>query len=307
MKQVNFNYFWVGLFVLAMGALLMATLFEISGNYRDTEPYYVRYTELTDVHVGTQVTYGGYQIGRVSAITPLRRQGKTIYKVQMSIQKGWKIPSNSIARISIPRLLSESSIDIIEGDSKTNLAPGNELQGEEAVTATGMLRDLNHDLKPLIHNLNHSVRVIGGDLEQEIPRISKRVNALLDRYNESAERLSQVLSDKNRSHLAHVFKNADAISTNLKDVSAGFNNLNHQLNQLLSNSNELLVKNNADIRQAVVALRSSLETVSQNINAIVYNLDSATRNLNEFSRKIRQNPGALIRSNPPEDKAISSP
>lgn len=307
MKQAHVNYFSVGLFVLAMGILLIATLFEISGNYGNTEPYYVEYTELTDVHVGTQVTYGGYRIGRVSEITPHQEGGRTVYKVQMSIQKGWKIPSNSIARISIPRLLSESNIDIIEGDSKTNLSPGDEIQGQEAVTPTGMLRDLSRELKPLIHNLNQSVRVIGGDLETEIPEISKRINRLLDRYNESARHLSEVLSAKNRDHLAHVFKNADMISTNLKDISQGFDNLDRQLTRLLNNSNELLVKNNADIRRAVSALRRSLETVSQNINAIVYNLDSTARNLNEFSRKIRQNPGALIRNNPPEDKALSQP
>jgi len=305
MKQANINYFWVGLFVLTMGTLLMATLFEISGNYRNTEPYYVEYSELTDVHIGTEVTYGGYQIGRVSAITPIRGNGKTVYKVKMSIQKGWKIPSNSIARISIPRLLSESNIDIIEGDSQTDLSPGGEMQGQEAVTATGVLRDLSAELKPLIRNINRSVKVIGGDLEQEIPRISERVNALLNRYNDSAKRLSEILSEKNRRHLDHVFKNADMISTNLKDISQGFNNLDQQLAQLLKNSNSLLVKNNADIRRAVAALRRSLETVSQNISAIVYNLDSTARNMNEFSRKIRQNPGALIRNNPPADKTMS--
>lgn len=306
MKQAHINYLWVGAFVLAMIVLLLATLFEITGTYRATEPYYTEYEELTDVHVGTQVTYGGYQIGRVSDITPVRRRGKTAYKVQMSVQKGWKIPSNSIARIIIPRLLAETSIDIIEGDSNTNLSPGGELKGEGAVTATGMLRELNRDLKPLVHNLNHSVSAIGGDLEVQIPAISKRINRLLDRFNESADSLSALLSAENRRHLTHVFENADTISNNLKQVSEGFNKLDRQLERLLSTSNDLLAKSNPDVRRAVAALRRSLETVSQHIDSIVYNLGSASRNLNEFSRQIRQNPGALIRSNPPQDKAVSS-
>ncbi len=306
MKQENINYYAVGLFVLAMIALLLVVLYRITGNYTKTEPYYVEYPEITDVHVGTTVSYGGYQIGHVSAIVPLRKNGKTIYKLTLAIEAGWKIPRDSVARIVVPRLLSESNIDIIEGDSPDLLAPGDVMQGQEAVTATALLRELTETLKPLIQNLNHRIDTIGGDLESNIPQISTNINQLLKRFNVSADRLSALLSDDNQRHLTRAFENADAISTNLKDASRDFSQVEKQLDALLRNSSKLLSENNPDIRRAILDLRTSMETVSQHIDSIVYNLETSSRNLNEFSRQIRDNPGVLIRGKSPQDEAARS-
>ncbi len=303
MKQENINYFSVGLFVLVILALLLAALYRITGNYTKTEPYYVEYPEITDVHVGTTVSYGGYQIGRVSAIVPVRKNDKTIYKLTLAIEAGWKIPSDSVARIVVPRLLSESNIDIIEGDSHDLLTPGGVLQGQEAVTAATLLRELNETLRPLIRNLNHRIDTIGGDLESNIPQISAGINQLLKRFNASADRLSALLSDDNQRHLNRVFENADTISTNLKDASRDFDKVNKQLDAVLRASNKVLDDNNPDLRRAVLDLRITMETISQHINSIVYNLESSSRNLNEFSRQIRDNPGILIRGKSPQDEA----
>jgi phospholipid/cholesterol/gamma-HCH transport system substrate-binding protein len=302
MKQENVNYYAVGLFVLAMFVLLLAVLYRITGSYTKTEPYYVEYPEITDVHVGTTVSYGGYQIGRVAAIVPLRKNGKTIYKLTLAIEAGWKIPRDSVARIVVPRLLSESNIDIIEGDSNVLLAPGDVLQGQEAVTAATLLRELNETLKPLIVNLNHRIDTIGGDLETNVPQITAGINQLVQRFNASADRIATILSDANQRHLASVFANADTITANLKDASRDFNRVDKQLEKLLNNSNKLLAENNPDVRRAVLDLRAAMETVSQHIDAIVYNLESSSRNLNEFSRRVRENPGVLLRGSSPTDE-----
>lgn len=303
MRRDNVNYFWVGIFVLSMIALLIAVLFRITGEYTKTEPYYVKYSEITDIHVGTEVTYGGYQIGQVSGIIPQHVNGKTVYKLKLSIKSGWKIPEDSVARIVTPRLLSESSIDILEGNSPTALSPGGVIQGQEEVTAASLLRELNENLKPLIMNLNNHINTIGDTLETDVPRITANINQLVARFNQSAGRLEQFLSETNRRHLAHVFENADTISTNLRNLSHGFNKVNAQLNRLLKNSNALLEKNNPDIHRAVVDLRSSLEIISQNVNEIIYNLNNATRGFSEFSREIRENPSVLIRGKPARDEA----
>lgn len=303
MRQEHINYFWVGIFVIAMILLLIATLYRVTGRHAETDTYYVKYTDISEVQEGSKVTYGGYQIGNVDEIIPQQEAGRTIYRLRLDIKAGWQIPQDSTARIVIPRLLSASIINIIEGASDRYLSPGDTIEGEPAITASSLIYSLNQELKPLIQNLDTRINTIGDALETHIPEIAVNLNRLIDRFNDSAERLSHFLSETNRRHVANLLENADTISADLKDVSSGFDGMESQLNELLQNSNELLATNNRDLRRTMVELRKSMETISRSINTIVYNLETTSRNMSEFSRQIRQNPGALLGGKPPRDRA----
>src|SRR5690606_12377129 len=115
MKRDNINYLLVGSFVLLAFLVLLVLLYRITGRGTDTEAYFVSYENVTGVSVGTAVTYGGYQVGRVEQITPNRDNARTEYRLRLAIREGWEIPSDSVARIVSPGLLSENIIDIAEG------------------------------------------------------------------------------------------------------------------------------------------------------------------------------------------------
>lgn len=309
MKRDNVNYLLVGVFVLAAFFATLVVLYRITGRDTDTEPYYVRYDNITGVSVGTTVTYGGYQVGQVEQITPKRDNGRTEYRLRLGIREGWEIPADSVARIVSPGLLSENIIDIAEGDSRRVLAPGATLRGQEQVSVMSLLNSMAYELKdladtrikPLLENLNQRVESIGGELDESIPRLTANANALLEQLSAGAAGLQELFSEENRDRVSNVLENTERVSRNLAQLSEGFGEVRADLDRLLEGSNALLEENRGDLREAVVALRRSMEVVSSNIDSIVYHLQSSSRNMNEFSRQIRQNPGLLLGSQPPRD------
>lgn len=314
MKQDNVNYLVVGIFVLSMLTLLLVVLFRITGNSAETDPYFVDYTNITGIDKGSPVTYGGYQIGQVDDILPRNVGGKTQYRLELGLKTGWKIPSDSIARIISPGLLSDELIDIAEGKSPTYVKPNGVIQGQDSInmmatlnTVAYEIKDLSdNSIKPLINNLSRHVDAIGSGLNTSIPTVTASINRLLDNLNSSANELAELLNEQNQQHLAHAFENADIISQNLSTLAEGFNNTHTQLERLLDNSNQILTNNSADIRQSVLDLRNSLEIISDNINAIIYNLEGTSRNFNEFSRQIRDNPAVLLNGKAPRDDGVQN-
>jgi phospholipid/cholesterol/gamma-HCH transport system substrate-binding protein len=316
MKQDNINYFMVGSLVLGVLVLLLVVLVRLTGQQGDTESYYVTYNTITGIKRGSAVTFGGYQIGQVDAITPVNVDGSTRFKLELAVQQGWPIPQNSTARIISPGLLSDPQVDISEGSSPERLSPGGTLHGREAAnlfaamdTVAYEFQDLSeHSIKPLLKNLSqridsvsHRIDDIGGDLDEGVPQVITRVNTLLSSLNRSAGQLETILGDNNQQHISSLFKNADQMSAKLLDLSQSFDKVVAQLDQMLDSSNKLLQGSSDDVRQSVISLRNALHVVSQNIDTIMYNLNASSRNVNEFSHEIRNNPSVLLRSNPSPD------
>ena len=233
---------------------------------------------------------------------------RTRYRLELGLKAGWKIPTDSVARIISPGLLSDDLIDITEGDSPTIIASNGLIEGQDSINMMATLSSVAYDIKdlsdnsikPLVSNLSSNVDAIGNDLKTTIPAVTDSINHLLASLNSSAEQLAIILNEKNQRHLANVFENADNISQNLAILANSFNDARAQLDLFLKNSNQLVSDNSNDLRQSVIDLRSALTTISDNINAIVYNIDNTSRNLNEFSRQLRDNPGVILRGTTPK-------
>jgi len=309
MKRDNVNYLLVGTFVLVAFFSLLVLLYRITGRDTDTEPYFVSYENITGVAVGTPVTYGGYQVGRVEQITPNRDNARTEYRLRLAIREGWAIPSDSVARIVSPGLLSENIIDIAEGSNRDMLEPGQALRGQEQVSMMSLLNSMAYELKdlsdtrikPLLENLNRRVESIGGELGESIPRLTARADALLERLGAAAAGLQALFSQDNQDRVSDVLENSQRMSRNMAELSERFGDMRGELDRLLASSNEIVAENRGDLREAVLALRRSMEVISGNVDSIVYHLESSSRNMNEFSRQIRQNPGLLLGTQPPRD------
>lgn len=315
MRKEGFNYLLVGVFVLGMFALLLVLLYRVTGRDADTDPYYVRYDNINGVGVGTVVTYGGYQVGQVEDITPVRSDRKTRYRLRLGVRSGWQIPADSVARIVSPGLLSDNQIDIIEGDSDTLLKPGDDVRGQEEISMMSLLNSMAYELKdlsdssikPLLQNLDRQVSNVGNELNASVPRLTAQALSLLESLNAGAAGLQELFGAGNQRRVSNVLDNAERLSANLASLSAQFGAVRNELDRLLKNSNAMMDENRADIREAVLDLRKALDTVSRNIDTIVYNLESSSRNMNEFSRQIRRNPGLLLTNQPPDEPEAGRP
>ncbi len=310
MKRDTMNYLAVGGFALAMLLLLLASLYRITGRTADTEDYYVLYRDISGIHNGSKVTFGGFQVGQVDDIKPLRENDGIRFQVTLAVKKGWEIPADSLVRIVMPGILSEKQIDIQPGTSAEIIAAGGELRGSSGGDILEVMTSLAHEIKdlsennikPLVKTFSGQLSTIGGGLTESLPKLTNNLNELIVRLNDTAAQLSAMMSGENRTYFNNVVRNADTITTNLAQLTADFNKTSSQVEGVLQGLNRIITENDEDVNQAAADLSASLRTVAQHVNAIVYNLESTARNMNEFSREIRENPGLILRGTAAEGK-----
>jgi len=304
MKQDNINYFYVGSFVLTMLTVLIVSLIQITGRTEKTVDYYAYYHAITGIKNGTTITFGGYNIGYVSKVTPVNTIDKgTKFKVKLSIRHDWNIPSDSYASIVQPNLLSENQIEISEGKSTTPLKVGETIVSKDAISLSKVFGDLSADIKPLLNNLNSGLVIVSNDLTNKFPKITENLNNLLQSLHKNSEQLSILTNKARTDKMLNIINNTDDMSKNLLQISKRFVQTERKLSELIDTSHDLIIDNKQELKASIMGLTNTLTTLSENANTIIHNIDAASRNVNEFTRQIKNNPAIILSGKPPEDTA----
>lgn len=280
MKRDSLNYSMVGALVLVATVLLIYALARLSGHNEKHDAYYAIFPNVAGIADGSPVTFDGYQVGHVSGVEPVVRDGRTRYRVALLLKHDWKVPVDSTAAIGSSGLLSGQLIDVQQGRSVSYLAPGQDIRTVENVpliTALGGLAsDLRNiakdDIHPTMQNLNRRVDSLGNMLEVKGGTTLEQANTALQRFNVAADNLAQMLNVENRQHMTSMLKNGDVTAEKLSQTMA-------------------------DFEQSEVEIRYAM----QQTKTILSNLERATRNINEFSRQLRENPSVIFTSPAPVD------
>ena len=320
MNGGKLNYVVVGAFVLAMAAGLAVSLAVLMGRTGATDDYYAVYRNVTGIKFGTQVLYEGYPIGQVERVTPVPSEGGMGFRVDFGVAKDWRIPEDSVAAITAPRLLAAVTINISAGDAAAALSPGDRVRGRDGADVfaamtmlAGEVSDLARgSIRPLLATLNETVGTVGnilatdgaalsGELRalaetvnQRAPRILDNLERFIATMNESGEQLKALATPENREKIEAMIGNFQQTGANLVRLTGKFDRLTGSLQGAVE-------ENRTDIRQSVANLRYITESVARDIDSINQNLDGTARNMFEFSRQIRQNPGLLLGGSRPRD------
>lgn len=302
MKRENVNYFLTGVVALASLALLLGTLFVITGRSGPTDDYVVRYRNVAGLDFGTPVFYQGYRIGQIEKISPERDGDATRFRVDFTVQNGWRIPQDSVAQLMSSGLLSDVFISIREGEAKVFLEPGAEIAGREAADLFGAVGELAGEvttltrdkLTPLVERLGQRLDSIGGKFEESTPLLMDKAVELVDRLNASAASLNKILSPANQGHIDTLLAESSTAAGNVRQLTADLASTRAQLDSILSELDATVKENRPEVQQAMADLRFTLDSMAQRIDAITYNLESASRHFDEFSRQIRKEPNRLI-------------
>lgn len=309
MKRETIDYFSVGLFVLAGLGLLLFAMYHLSNGIGDRDKYYTRYRNVAGLSAGTLVTYEGYNIGYVAAIEPLRTDEGLEYRVEMRVQKDWRMPVDSVAQIFANGLLADIVLNISEGRSAAFLEPGATLesrQGGDLFATLGILAGefgqlSEQGLRPLLDNLNHSVAAVSGDLENRLPAILDSAQRLVDKLDASATHLSAILNADTEVQTRRVLRNVDHAAADFSALGGSLLEVGEQTQRLLGKLDALVTTSQPELTQAVGDLRRTLQQVTRYSDTILQNLDSTARHASEFSRQIRENPGRLLSGSAPSD------
>ncbi|MFQ5785541.1 MAG: MlaD family protein [Alphaproteobacteria bacterium] len=327
MRSRNLNYVAVGFFVLAMLGATIGAVVVINGRARVTDGYYVVLDNVADVKFGTQVRYEGYPVGQVEDIEPEAEGARMRFRVHVGVERGWRIPADSVARIGSTSFLAAKTIDIASGRSAAMLSPGDTIAGAPPAdvfavmsAVAGEVSDLNRDsVKPLIARVDGMVARLGSRLERDLTRLLATLNTLAETVNKdaptltasfedlagelnaSARNLRRLLSPGNVETVERVLVNVEGASLSLAAVTRDLETTGREVGSLMRRLDAMVSENRGDVDKSLRDARYTLRAVAQNINAIMHNLDGTSRNMNEFSRMIRRNPGLLLGGPPPEE------
>jgi phospholipid/cholesterol/gamma-HCH transport system substrate-binding protein len=306
----------VGLFVLVAVALLVTTLFSLSGLLGRNEPMYRAYFKNAGgLAPGSEVRYaGGPPVGRVVSVRS-DPQNPTRMEVKFRVDNEVPVKTDSKAEISSLSPLGDNFLGIVPGSVTAPRAPSGAVLAAMHYTSfndlTAKINDLTPQATALIQNLNARV----AELHQTILRVDDLLNA----HNRSniAASLANVrgMLAEDRPALHSTLSNLNGSSAKIAPLLDDFKKTANQANAALLHLDATVLENRPDLRQALIQMRAALtsasaltdqlnsivNTNSDNLDEVIDNLRDITDNLKAFTETIKTRPSSLIRSSlPPE-------
>jgi phospholipid/cholesterol/gamma-HCH transport system substrate-binding protein len=306
----------VGFFVLVASAVLIATVFVLSGAFGGSAATYRAYFPFAGgLEPGAAVRYsGGPKVGRVEKLQ-LDPKDPSRIEITFSVRSGLPIKTDSHVKIMSLSPLGDNHLEIVPGSERAAIAPG----------GTALTADPYVDFNALTARLN--------DIAPQAQQLLKTLNDRATELKVTVDRVNDLLSDQNRANLSGVLadtrgmiaENRPAVKSTLQNVNSATQKLeplledlrktSAQANETLNHVDSLIGDNRDDIRQAVIELRKSLTTLtdltarldqtldvnSDNIDELLENLRHVSQNLKEFTNTIKTRPYTLIRSNNPRE------
>ena len=308
----------VGLFVLVAGAVLVATIFALSGAFGGSATTYRAYFPFAGgLEPGATVRYaGGPKAGRVEKLQ-LDPKDSSRIEITFSVKSGLPVKTDSRVKIMSLSPLGENHLEIVPGSEKAALAATGALLPSEPYVDFNALTQKINDIAPQAQQLLTTLNSRASELQVTIARVNDLLN------NSNRANLAGTLAEtrgmiaENRAQVKSTVQNLNSASQKLEPLLQDLRKTAAQANEALNHVDSLIGENRKDIRQAIIDLRRSLATVtdltgrldqtvdvnSENIDELLDNLRHVSENLKEFTNTIKTRPYTLIRSSsPPEHK-----
>ncbi|HSY32156.1 MAG TPA: MlaD family protein [Verrucomicrobiae bacterium] len=312
----------VGLFVIVATAVLVATVFGISGAFGRTAKSFRAYFPFAGgLEVGSTVRYaGGPKVGRVEKLR-INPQNPANIEITLAVQTDLPVKTDSHVRIMSMSPLGDNHLEIVPGSPQAQLAkdgatlPADRYLDLNAITER--INDLAPEAQQLLHTLN--------DRATELKVTIARVNDLLNDDNRSnlsgtLAQAHQMLAENRpaiKATIGHINTSSEKLGPLLDDLRK----TSAEANKTLDHVDSLIGENRADVRQAVLELRKSLTNVtdltgridqtldvnSENIDEMLGNFRDASENLKEFTKTIRNKPYTLLRASSPREHRTGEP
>lgn len=298
MKE-NTRNFWVGMFVLAAGAV-MGTLMVWFGEVPDwlaTGEWTLRISdvdELRGIGEGSSVKLNGVEIGRVMDIdfADAQRPDKGVVIITR-IKQRYSVPKGAIAYVYGATLgLGSGHIDIIVGPEMVPILVDKEnavIKGQmksifQDIISMGMIEavqstitnfgGLAEDARPLVKSLNSLIEQRPVDATGVTPNFS----SVLQRLDQAINHFNQIIGDEEvKGDVKIALRDLDDITKALKDTITLWKN---ETQKLSDNLNTGIDKTEKNLGESFVKL-----------NRVLEKLDDTTTHLAHITRKIADGEG----------------
>lgn len=219
--------------------------------------------------------------------------------------------ASGVAREGLDRLLGPpglarmqrtlANVEEASAGARALLGPQRLEQVDEAIASAGSAA---RGLDGLIAETREQVRTLVS------PQTVRRFDAALANVAAAAanvarlserldRRAGEVFSAEAAARLRRTLENFSQAAANVAALTRGLEASRGELDALLGALRATAEENRADVRASLLDLRHSLGAVSQHIDAVAQNLEGSSRNMFELSRRLKANPGLLLRGAPP--------
>lgn len=249
--ETKANYVAVGAFVLVcMAAVLVALLWLGGTQYTREFAYYRTYFSgsVTGLGDGTLVRYNGIQVGRVSKVEFDPNNPKRVI-VTLQINPDLPIHSDSLASVASEGLTGGTYVEIDGGSQSSPVLPRT-MFGEY----------------PVIRSRPSTLQ----QLEQSAPQLLAKINHI-------ADRLADVLSDKNRRAFSDTLNNLREVSANLNQHSSQFDAIIKNLDTASAGLNDNLSSLHTVLDSAHQTIQR-VDTLAQDVDKLSGDLDTQVGN-----------------------------
>lgn len=319
---------WVGLFVVIAVAVLSATAVAVWGGAgRSGVSHHTYFKFIGGVQPGTAVRYGGMRVGTVQRVR-IDPGDTTRIEVELVVDPGTPLKTDSVARLSSLSPLSDSYIEISTGSEHAALVPpGSALNSAESV-GIAQLGDTIGTLVPEIHNALEKLTLNLDSLQTTVGRANDLLNdGNRSNVGQALARANDLLNDRNRANISDSLSQFDGLLSDARPkVSTGLASVNDatarlvpllddvrrtsaRADQMLSNLDSALTENRPDLRVSVSELREvlakSTTTMDQlqgimnqnavNIDEILESMRLSAENIRSLTETIKTSPASLIR------------
>jgi phospholipid/cholesterol/gamma-HCH transport system substrate-binding protein len=306
----------VGVFVIVATAVLVATIFLMSGAFgRSVKTFHAYFPFAGGLEPGATVRYsGGPKAGRVDKLR-IDPNDPARIEITFSVQSDLPVKVDSKAKIMSMSPLGENHLEIFPGTPQSAAAKnGDMLPSETYVDFNALTKQLN-DLAPDARRLLNTVN----DRATELKVTIERVNDLLSAQNRAnlAATLANArgMIEENRPKIKSTVTHIDSVTAKLEPVIDDFRKTLAEANKTLDHLDAMIGENREDVHAAIVELRktlvnttdltnrldNTLDVNSENIDEMLDNFRQISENLREFTATIKARPYTLIRSSSPHE------
>jgi phospholipid/cholesterol/gamma-HCH transport system substrate-binding protein len=312
----------VGLFVLIAGAVLVATVFVLSGAFGGSAASFRAYFLFAGgLEPGATVRYaGGPKVGRVEKLQ-LDPKDSSRIEITFSVKSGLPVKTDSRVKIMSLSPLGDNHLEIVPGSDKSALAMVGSILPSDAYVDFNALTAKINDLAPQAQQLLKTLNDRATELKVTVDRVNDLIN------DQNRANLAGTLAEtrgmiaENRGPVKSTVQHLNSASEKLEPLLQDLRKTSAQANETLTHVDALIGENRADVRQAVIELRKSLTTItdltgrldqtldvnSENIDELLENLRHVSQNLKEFTNTIKTRPYTLIRSSTPREHKTGEP
>jgi phospholipid/cholesterol/gamma-HCH transport system substrate-binding protein len=306
----------VGTFVIVAVAVLIATVFLISGAFgRSVKTFHAFFPFAGGLEPGATVRYAGMpKAGKVDKLR-IDPQDPARIEIVFSVQSDLPVKVDSKAKIMSMSPLGDNHLEIMSGSPQAAMAPNGALLPSEPYLDFNALTKQINDLAPDARRLLNTVN----DRATELKVTIERVNDLLSAQNRAnlAATLANTrgMLEEDRPKIKSTLTHLDTVTAKLEPVLEDFRKTLADANKALDHVDAMIGENREDVHAAIVELRktlvnttdltnrldNTLDVNSENIDEMLDNFRQISENLREFTATIKQKPYTLIRSSSPRE------